>query len=115
MKRRPPSLRRILAELLAEADLRGESAEKRLEGGATLRAKSKIVEVGEGRTRRRQLIIGRERTGPGEQEVETFRAHGKIPPEASEASYQRGTWIYVAVTWEALAVELPLEELPPSL
>lgn len=113
--RRPPSLPRLLEQLLAEADLHGDSAEKRLEGGATLKARSKVIEVEGGRRRRRQLIIGRETTGPGEQELATFRRDGKVPAEATEASYQRGAWIYVAVTWETAAIALPLEELPPSL
>lgn len=113
--RRPPSLPRLLAELLAEADLRGESAEKRLEGGATLKARSKLVAVAEGQQRRRQLIIGRQGTGPGESELVTFRRDGRIPAEAEEASYQRGDWVYVAVTWDAPAIELPLADLPPGL
>jgi hypothetical protein len=114
--RRAPSLPRIMAELLAEADIHGESGEKRLEHGATLKARSKVVAVEGGRQRRRQLRIGREKVEPGENELATFRRDGKIPAHAEEGRYRRDDgWYFVTYTWGEVAIALPLEDLPAKL
>jgi hypothetical protein len=114
--RKAPSLPRIMAELLAEADIHGESGEKRLEHGATLKARSKVVEAEGGRQRRRQLRIGREKVEPGESELATFRRDWKIPAHAEEQRYQRADgWYFVVYTWGEVAIALPLEDLPAGL
>lgn len=115
--RRPPSLPRLLADLLAEADLRGETAEKRLEHGAILKARSRLAEVEGGRVRRRQLLISRAGVEPGDVELATFRRDGRVPEHAEEARYwrERDDRHTVTYTWDAPAIALPLDDLPAGL
>lgn len=115
--RKPPSLPRLLADLLAEADLRGTSAEKRLAGGAVLKARSKVIDVEGGRQRRRQLLIGRQGVSVGLDETATFLRDAKIPPDAAGVCYfpTPAGWFFLVYTWDAPAIALPIEELPASL
>jgi hypothetical protein len=116
-RRKPPSLPKLLADLLAQADLVGETGEKRLEKGAVLKARSKVVDVEGGRQRRRQLIIGRQGVPVGVDETVTFVRDARIPPHAEGVCYfpTPHGWYFVVFTWSAVAIALPIEELPASL
>lgn len=94
------TLATLFKRLTAEAEA-GGSAFARLKQGATVRIRAR----------------GRRGVPVGDVEERTFRDHGHIPAHADRVAFDPTPdgWHYVSYTWEEFALELPLEELPPSL